>query len=227
MRARFLFELLLLLLLVVGAVPQVSAREPICPSTTGNSWEHGRCEEARLIAGRTGLARREAGRLTLTLDDGRRIDVLDRPSAREGDLEVASHALVGVLDAPRLFVVMTTLYEGGALTLFSRASGRRWEVGGSSAVPSPSGARVATWGPWSGHDDSALEIWRLDGDLLVLEFKGETGEWWPESIRWIDGSTLEFERASGSPGAPEQKGLHRLERDETASVARWRSRPLR
>lgn len=225
MRVRFLFEVLLLVF--VGAVPQASAREPVCPSTTGNSWEHERCEEARLIAGRPGLARRDSERLTLMLDDGRRIDVLDRPSAREGDLEVASHALVGVLDAPRLFVVMTTLYEGGRLTLFSRASGRRWEVGGSSAEPSPSGARVATWGPWSGHDDSALEIWRLEGDRLVLEFKGETGEWWPESVRWIDGSTLEFERASGSPGAPEQMGLYRLERDKTASAVRWRARPLR
>jgi hypothetical protein len=226
MRARFLFEPLLLLVFV-GAAPQVSAREPICPSTTGNSWEHERCEEVRLIAGRPGFARRWAGTLTLTLDDGQQIEVVDRPSTHEGDLEVALHALVDVLDAPRLFVLMTTHYEGGALKLFSRASGRQWKVGGSTAVPSPSGARVATWGPWSGHDDSALEIWRLDGDRLVLEFRGETGEWWPESARWVDGSTLEFERGSGSPHAPEPIELYRVERDDTASAVRWRTRPLR
>jgi hypothetical protein len=217
----------LLAVLVLSVAGVADARTPACPPVSGNSWEAERCAEMRLIAARPGLAQRRGDRLVLTLDDGRRVAVVDRRSADADDTDAALHALIAVLDAPRLFHLRTTFYEGAQTLLVGRSSGRRWVVGGDAIEPSPDGLRVVAWSARNGYDDGALEVWRLDGDRLVLEFRGLTDTWWPRAVRWIDASTIGFERVAGGDPDTARGPQRRLVRDDTTNPPRWRAAAAR
>ncbi|MFM1990622.1 MAG: hypothetical protein RJA99_3579 [Pseudomonadota bacterium] len=214
--------------LALGTAAVPAAAAATCPSRSGNAHEAERCRELELIAARPGVAARRGSRLVLVLDDGRRTVIADRvPRSGGNETEIALHALVDVLDAPRLFVVMTSFYEGGELSLVSRVTGRRWVVRGDALEVSPDGLRVVSWSARNGYDDGALEIWRVESDRMTAEFRGETSAWWPVAVRWVDGATVSFDRATGDDPDAARIERRRLVRDDASSPPRWRAGPDR
>jgi hypothetical protein len=216
-------------LLVTWTIAAPAVGAPTCPSRSGNAHEAERCREFELIAARPRVAARLGPRLVLVLDDGRRMVIADTvPPRAADDTQVVLHALVDVLDAPRLFVVMSTFNEGGHLSVVSRVTGRRWLVGGETVAVSPDGRRIVSWRSRNGYDDGALEIWSVEPDRLTAEFRGVMRDGWPVSVRWVDDATLAYERGTGTdPDAPQMIERRRLTRDDASSPPRWRAGPDR
>ena len=210
----------------------LGSAQPVCPATSGNYWESERCAEAALLAARPELGVRRGARLALRLDDGRWVSVLDQNPEGADPTLIQRHVLVAAFNAPRLFVIVTALYEGAALSVMSRANGQRWQVGGSAVAPSPDGTRLIAWGAAGGYDEGALEVWRLEGGRLHLEFRGKTAPasgrlWWPASVRWLDDARIEFVREEGEDPDRRTSARRNLVRDDSGGRPSWRIAPVR
>lgn len=161
--------------------------------------------EARLLAGAAGRARRVGARLELRAADTVVAEFADRTA--EGE-EFVRYRYGGWLARAAQHVVMVDLYEGAGVVAVDGRTGRVAELLGRPEL-SPDGARLAAANVdlVAAYTDSGLQVWRVTGEGLELEWGLDGGGRWGGSTpRWLAPDRLAFTFHTLDPATMDLRG---------------------
>ena len=150
-----------------------------------------RIEAARLD--RQDRVTRTGDTLLIRLPDGGEVRLVDRGT----QAETVRFAYAGFLDRVGYHLVSVHYYEGAEYRLIDGATGETTEVAAWPVV-SPEGRRiaVASNAGVAGYAPNLLQLWRVTGDGLEVEWETRPDDWGADSARWADSTTLRFDRTS-------------------------------
>lgn len=119
-----------------------------------------------------------------------------------GDESVwAPHKLCGYLPDVNYFAVHKFGLEYSLFLLINCSSGHR-TLAVSPPVQSPDGNRLLC--AWSSPGSrsfhlNGIQIFRIEGDSLVMEFSGLDCRWYPERVRWLSDAAVAYSRLPWYP----------------------------
>ncbi|MEA3266361.1 MAG: hypothetical protein U9P42_05390 [Candidatus Fermentibacteria bacterium] len=104
------------------------------------------------------------------------------------------HTLCGYLPDENYFTVEKFGFGFAYFLLINGNSGHR-TLAISPPVPSPDGNRLLC--AWSsprtiGFNENGIQIFRIEGDSLVMEFSGTDPNWYPGSVRWLSDTAVAY-----------------------------------
>lgn len=106
------------------------------------------------------------------------------------------HTLYSYLPEQNYWLILKTYYEGGSWLLVNGASGIE-NIVTARPILSPDGTRLACFNAnlqGVGYNFNEIELWRIDTDSLILEFRNVDLPWSPMKATWKNDSTLIFEK---------------------------------
>ncbi len=113
----------------------------------------------------------------------------------------ADHKLCGYLPDANYFTVRKFGLECSFFLLINCSSGHR-TLALSPPVQSPDGNRLlCAWSSPRGCSfyRNGIQIFRIEGDSLVMEFSGLDCRWYPERVRWLSDTAVAYSRLPWYP----------------------------
>ncbi len=166
----------------------------------------GTCDlEAKAIAEAKGRARREGGRLEITLANGTLVAFDDDPPSGDADLEIALWSYLGNWGELGSHVILQQRYESDECTLVSDATGRRTEIH-DLPVPSVDGSYFATVPLLiEGDGGERAQVWSRTrgGYRMEAEIPSDGCAW--EWATWTPRGRLRLTCASGGDSCYERR----------------------
>ncbi|EKD83534.1 MAG: hypothetical protein ACD_39C00614G0002 [uncultured bacterium] len=149
-------------------------------------------KEIALIKTVGARAKREMNKLTLSAENGKTVEFLDKPL---NDKECLNFSLESYLPEHGFFVVMQGGYEWCNHLLINAQDGRQQEV---DAIPvfSPDKTRFVTANHdlEAGYGHNRIQIFKMAEGMGVVEWSEEPTEWGPENVVWESPTRIKFTR---------------------------------
>ncbi len=181
--------------LLLAVVPALACAQhyPDCPATINNFHQCERHKEAQILKREPAIAKRQGGRLTIALENGKGVVLVDRVPKGEDDSDVALYSLSKIFYGTRYVEVSVTPYEGVERYLVNRTTGERTAVTGMTLL-SPDAKRIVVWSD-DVASDSFLRVYRVDGPVLLVEFQATNTPPSLQNVRWLTNSEVAFQDA--------------------------------
>ena len=149
-------------------------------------------KEIALIKASEGKARREMHRLWLTTDDGKQLELVDKPVYGEENMHFV---FCGAMADQPFYIVRQIGWEWEHYLLINRCDGRQQIL---DAVPvfSPDSKRFVTANLdlAAGYNENRMQIFRYEDGMGVLEWSEEPTEWGPDKPVWESDTRIKFNK---------------------------------
>lgn len=134
---------------------------------------------------------KQSNKLTLPLDNGNSKVLHDKKSTNE--IDDASYSFIGNIESLNQYVVNVSYYETSECLLIDQKTGDETKVWGEPII-SPDLKHLFSYSDALGYDvmPNGIQMWKYEGGKLKLDWELKSEEWKPQSIEWLDNSTLIF-----------------------------------
>lgn len=184
----------ILALLVSGCgspeLPRPAWEDPAVCADVDSFHDCARLEEDRALAAEPEVTR-SGDTLIIRLADGGERHLVDRGT----QVETVRFAYGGYFEAIGYHLVRVSFYEGSEYRLVHGATG---EVTAVESFPhlSPDARRlvVAANEGVAGYAPNLLQVWRVTDGGLAVEWQARPEDWGADAARWVDPSTVRFDR---------------------------------
>lgn len=158
-------------------------------------------QEADEIAKSENLVERDGKKLTLHLQSGRALELVDSEGCEDYE-SCRSYINRGLIADKQFFWVLVSFYEGGQSLLISRETGEQVDTIRDPHV-SPDGKFVISASDAEAYEDSGVFLWEINKGALVSRFYFVPADYQLFSfVRWVAPTKVELKKTA-SP----QKGV--------------------
>jgi hypothetical protein len=140
---------------------------------------------------------RDGASLRLQLHSGRWLTITDPPEASDDEVHATFHNFRDYFPEIGYYLLHRQFYEGEGYLLVHQDSGSRYELHALPVV-SPDRQRLvaASDGFRGGYSPNVIQIWRLAGNRMELEWSFEPQDWGPAHPLWLDSRAIRVQKNS-------------------------------